>query len=220
MATRKTAKTVAPKAAKARGPKAGSAQTNQSVKGVKDAPKANADEIRTVTPAKTGNGVVIVDRAGNSCVVAPWQDIGSTRKLAVVGGSLKAVREHIAGLTKPKAQLARGVEARQAPQSAAAVRAQPKAEEAKPAKGKAAKAAAPKAAKNKQPSKGADRAYKATKKDIVAKEGSWRRHLLETVMAHSSTDAAKAAHAKSKKFPDNKLDFNFCANQGYIVFAK
>jgi len=38
-------------------------------------------------------------------------------------------------------------------------------------------------------------------------------------MAHKDTDSAKAAHAKSKQYPNHKLDFNWAAQQGYIAFT-
>lgn len=169
--------------------------------------------------AETGNGILVQAANGHSFVRPIYGDSKEFRKVAAVGQPYDAARKWDMAnpAQKPKAQLARGVEARQAPHSAKAVADQPKAD----AKGKkAAKAAAPKAKANKQPSAGANRAYTKGKTAINAKPGSWRHHMLTTMQKAKDTDSAKAAHAKSGNFSANKLDFNWAASQGYIVWAK
>lgn len=85
---------------------------------------------------------------------------------------------------------------------------------AKPAKG----STTPKAKTERTPRAVADRAYtKGTKKD-ESKAGTWRKHMLSTILAHKTTAAATAAHKASGQFSGNALDFNWSAKQGYIVF--
>jgi hypothetical protein len=207
------------KAAKTpRSPKQGSAQANQSVKGVKSTAKPNADQIITVTPARTGNGLVVVGGDSKSMVVAAWQDTATTRKLAVVGGSMATLRDHVATIAKPQARLARGVDSHNAPHSAKAMADQRAKANSAPTTPKP-KARADKASKNKQPSRGQDRKYKNAGRKDESKDGTFRKYMLSTIMAHKSTADAKAAHAKSKKFPSHKLDFNWAAQQGYIAFT-
>lgn len=176
--------------------------------------KQNADTIIVAKGLATGNGTYVESAGGKNVIILPWQDKGVTRKLAVVGGSLAALNEHLATLTKPQAKLAHGVDSHNSPQSAKAV-----ADQNKNAK-KATKSAAPKAEKNKQPSRGAERTYTLGATKNTAKPDTWRHYMLTTIMGAKSTEAAKAAHAKSKKFSDNKLDFNWANAQGYIKFAK
>jgi hypothetical protein len=52
-----------------------------------------------------------------------------------------------------------------------------------------------------------------------SKPDTFRRYMLSTIMKAKDTDSAKAAHAKSGKYPTHKLDFNWTAQQGYIKFA-
>lgn len=207
MATKTTTKKSAPK-----GPKQGSARSNQMSAPVKS---ANTDTITAVIPARTGNGV-IVQAGTNNLVIAPWQDKGTTRKLAVVGGSLKAVRDHIATIEKPKAKLARGVDSHNSPQSAKAVADQAKTAPKATNKGKSR---AEKAAKTKQPARGTNRKYKLAGRKDESKPGTFRTYMLTTIMTHKDTDSAKAAHAKSRQYPNHKLDFNWTAQQGYIAFV-
>jgi hypothetical protein len=151
-----------------------------------------------------------------------WQDTAATRKLAVKGGSLRALKAAVATIAKPTAQMARGIEARQAPHSAKAMRDQRAAAPAKAEKpAKADKAPrTEKASKNKQPSKGNNRAYKLGTRKDESKPDTFRRYMLTTIMKHKDTDSAKAAHAASGQYPTHKLDFNWAAQQGYIVIAK
>ena len=84
---------------------------------------------------------------------------------------------------------------------------------------KAAKPAAPKAAKvAKAPQ--ADRTYKHLVKraDIKAREGSWTAAMVDIIMAHKSTYAAKAALAADKTYGDRRVDFAWAEKKGYIAF--
>lgn len=177
--------------------------------------KQNADTIVVSKGLTTGNGTYVENGAGKNVIIAPWQDKGTTRKLSAVGASYAALVAHLATLEKPKAQLANGITAKDAPQSAAAVRAQSKAQ---PAKGKG-KVRTDKAPKNKAPSRGVARTYKLAGRKDESKPDTFRRYMLSTIMAHKDTDSAKAAHTKSKKYPTHKLDFNWAAQQGYIAFT-
>jgi hypothetical protein len=178
--------------------------------------KATADTIIVSKGLATSNGTYVEAQNGKSVIVAPWQDKGATRKLMAVGGSLAALNEHLATLAKPTAQLANGVTAKDAPQSAKAVADQKKAPAATKGKGKAR---TEKAAKAKQPSRGTDRAYVAGSKKDESKPDTFRKYMLTTILKAKSTAAAKAAHAKSGKYPTHKLDFNWSAQQGYIKFV-
>lgn len=209
-----TAKPSAKAAKKAPGDATASrAKANDNLKAL----RANPDVITTVVAANGGNGTVASSAKAN-VVIAGWQENATTRKLAVVGGSIAALRAHLATLVKPTAKLARGIQAGDAPQSAKAVADQRR--EAPAPKGKATKPAAPKAAKNKQPSRGVERSYKLGTKANEAKAGTWRHHMLTVMQKHGDTAKAKAAHAKSGKFSSNKLDFNWANAQGYITFTK
>lgn len=185
----------------------------------------NRDEITTVKNDNSNAFVCVM--AGDQPVLTYERNRETSvlRKLAVVGGSYKAVKAEIAKLPPKEAKLANGLDSKNAPQSAkaaadsrkAAAKAEPAKPAAKPAKGKTDRTA--KADKNKQPSKGADRSYvKGTRKD-ESKPDTFRRYMLTTILAHKSTAAAKAAHAKSGKYPTHKLDFNWAAQQGYIKFT-
>lgn len=120
---------------------------------------------------------------------------------------------------KPTARLANGIAAKDAPQSAKAVADQAKASPPKAGKAKAAAPKTGKADKNKQPSNGKVRTYKKGDRKNEARADTWRFYMLETIMGAKDTDAAKAAHAKSGKFSDNKLDFKWADQQGYISFT-
>jgi hypothetical protein len=81
-----------------------------------------------------------------------------------------------------------------------------------------AKAAEPKGAKNKAPSSGADFTYKVTGNAADRKPGTWTRHMLDVIIAHTSTAAAKAAHVKSGQYSDKKLHFSWARDKGYISY--
>jgi hypothetical protein len=116
-------------------------------------------------------------------------------------------------VAKPQARLAQGVDSHNSPHSAKAV-----ADARKGAKG--SKAAPAKAGKNKQPSRGAERSYTVVKgTENKARPDTWRHHMTSMIISATDTAAAKAKHAKSGKFPGNKLDFNWAANNSFIKFS-
>lgn len=203
--TAKTAKTATAKAT--RKPKAAATQPTGAI------------VIHAAT--KTGNGVLVQAANGHSFTRPIYGDTAEFRKIAAVGQPYDAARKWDMAnpAVKPTAKLANGIDSRTAPHSAKAV-ADQKATPAKAKASKSAKAATPKAAKNKAPSAGANRTYSKGKTAINAKPDTWRYHMLTTIVGAKDTDSAKAAHAKSKKFTDRKLDFNWAASQGYITFAK
>lgn len=131
------------------------------------------------------------------------------------------------GAPRANAQLARGIKAADAQQSAKAVadqnRAKPtnKADAAtqKPAKAAEVKKAARKAEAEK--AKG-DRKYKVVTKlaDITLRDGTWTKVMVETALGHTSTDAANAALAKNREFGSRKIDWKWLADvRKYIAFA-
>lgn len=113
---------------------------------------------------------------------------------------------------KGQTELARGVKGREAPQSAKAL------QDAKPKTTTKADAATQKPESAKTPRVKANRAYKVLRTDCSARPGTWRLHLVSTVLSHKDTDSANAANAKSA-FSKNKLDFNYCVANGYIAFV-
>lgn len=57
------------------------------------------------------------------------------------------------------------------------------------------------------------------------REGTWTRHMIEVILAHTSTAEARAANANAKgatskgqKFSDKSLDFAWAKAQGFITF--
>lgn len=204
-----------PKNNKATAKPANAEQAKIATLKTKRAAKATADTIIVSKSLATGNGLYVESANGKNIVVAQWQDKGKTRKLSAVGASMAALVAHLATLEKPQAKLARGVDSHNSPQSAKAVEDQNKGgkKAAKPAR-------ADKAAKAKQPSRGTDRSYTVGKTKNTANKDSWRHYMLTTIMSAKDTAAAKAAHSKSKKFADHKLDFNWANAQGYISFSK
>src|SRR4051812_30240655 len=99
-----------------RGPKPGSARSNQS------AVLTNADRIKTVVGTRSGNGIFVEAEGGKSLVISDWQNSAQTLKLAKVGQSLAALQSHLDTIAKPGAKLARGVDTHNSPHSAKAVR--------------------------------------------------------------------------------------------------
>lgn len=135
------------KPADKRGPKAGSAMSNQSAREV-PAKKINPDVISDIAGQRSGPPSRIIetkkpDGTLGKCVVIPQHAfVGELTKLAVVGGSLKAVEAYIA-THKPNAKLANGITSRDAPNASKAV-ADQRSNKAAPAS--AAKATSTKAA--------------------------------------------------------------------------
>lgn len=174
---------------------------------------SNADHI--VTNKHTSDGAYVFVEAGDGRSFTRLRsgDTPEFRALSGVGKPyVAALAYHNANpAKKPQARLARGVDAHNSPQSAAAVAAQRKGGKATPA---------PKAGKNKAPARGQDRDYTRGKTEIKANPESWRYHMLQMICKATNTAKAKAAHAKSGKFSNNKLDFNYAAANGYINWAK
>lgn len=145
------------KPADKRGPKSGSAMSNQSAKYVPDAAtkaeiskeaksrrapavKHNPDTITGVASPRSGPPSTILetkkaDGSLGKCLVIPQNRfVGEVTKLAKIGMSLKAVEQYLA-THKPDAKLANGITSRDAPHSAKHVA------DAAAAKGKPAPAA-------------------------------------------------------------------------------
>jgi len=98
-----------------------SAKPAKTVAAPKAAPAkaARPDVIKEVKSAVGGDHVVVSAGAGQSEIIRHGAFKGQLTKLAVVGGSLKAVREFIK-THKPEAKLATGLNGKNAPQSAQA----------------------------------------------------------------------------------------------------
>lgn len=180
------------------------------------APAKPGKDVITECKDATGGEYVVVTAGGKSLPIKRSAYIGQLTKIAVVGGSMKAVEEYIKQ-HKPEAKLANGLSGKDAPQSAMAAAASRKAaaEPAAPVKtGKTAKVKAQKEAK--AASKG-DFAYSIGKPADRA-EGSWTQHMLTMIQKAQDTAAAKALHAKSGKFTDKKLHFSWARDKGYIKY--
>lgn len=184
-------------------------QSNQTAK------LSDPDAITSVTISKDQDYIVVTSNGGATVARHRRGDSKEFREYAAKGRSITKLSHWLSAnpVPKPAAKLATGVTGQNSPQSAKAVADQKRGE-------KTEKKTAPKAAKNKQPAKGAERTYKLGATKNTAKEGSWRHHMLSMIMGSKDTASAKAAHAKSKKFSDNKLDFNWANAQGYIKFDK
>jgi hypothetical protein len=181
----------------------------------------SADKAETITIVKnTADGAYVYVEGSKGSHFARLRsgDSKEFRSYAAKGALYdKAAAYHQANpAPKPQAKLARGVEGKMTENSRKAVEDQRKAAPAT----KAANTAAPKASKNKAPARGVDRDYTVGKTEVKANPDSWRHHMLTVIRKHTNTAKAKAAHEKSGKFSSNKLDFNWAAAQGYIVWAK
>jgi len=101
------------------------AELDKAAKGTETKRAPNADKITNIANAKGADGARVLEteasQAGKEKPLAllPHQLTADVRKLAVLGGSLKAVRQYIA-THKPDAKLAHGVTARVAPNAAKA----------------------------------------------------------------------------------------------------
>lgn len=230
MANRKSTKSAAPKVSKASKRAPGNAtalraKASDNVKALRAKSTASDDCITTVKSTSDGGFVYVAARNGDNFARPNAGDSKAFRDLAAVGKSYSAARDwHIANpATKPQAQMARGTDARTAPHSAKAVAderaANSKSKAAAPTENKG-KVRTAKAAKGKQPTRGTNRAYVAGTKKDESKPDTFRKYMLTTILKHKDTDSAKAAHAKSGKYPTHKLDFNWSAQQGYIKFSK
>jgi hypothetical protein len=219
------AKSAAKPSAKARGPKAGSSQRNQNVTGVKEPKNAGPETISSAVQAKGGNGLVVTTNRNRSIVVLRVDR--RVNELTKLGAPVAELDAYLKNQPKPEAKLARGVDGKMTEHSRKAVAdnrksngaAKAEAKAATPAKGKNGKARTVKADKAKAPAKGTNRSYTLGTRKDESKPDTFRRYMLSTIMKHKDTDSAKAAHAKSGKYPTHKLDFNWSAQQGYIKFA-
>lgn len=212
--------------ATAKGPKAGSAQSSQSVKYSEDpkpsitrakqsvkAAEAKApkpDVITSVKGTTSGPDHIVVVAGDNTVLIPRNKLVADLNKLARVGGSLKAVQEYLATHKQP-AKLAHGITGRDAPHSAAAAaesnRAPKPAPVAKVVASKKTEARNPKGAFSYTIGKPADRT-----------EGTWTQHMLAMIQSATDTDKAIANHAKSGKFADKKLHFSWARDKGYIGY--
>lgn len=84
-----------------------------------------------------------------------------------------------------------------------------------------AKVAAPKAkAEPKAATPKADRAYKPGPTAFSGKAGTWTEYMVQTALAHKTTQAATAAHKASGRDDAGKpLDFKWMDAKGYIALA-
>jgi hypothetical protein len=57
---------------------------------------------------------------------------------------------------------------------------------------------------------------KGTKNETRA--GTWTNFMVETILEHTNSDAARAAAAKSKEFGDKKLDFAWAKAKNFITY--
>jgi len=216
----------------AKGPKAGSARSNQTAKLA-----ANPDTIKeagvVTASGKDYYRVAAGQGAENSELFSAHKFRGELAKLAVVGGSLRAVRAFIKA-NRGEAKLATGLDGRNAPQSAQAAaesKAKPEGKASqspantsvgkntKTASGTKTAPVAKASAGAKLAQKGDDRAYVATDKEDTSRDGTFRRYMINTIRAHKTVGAAKAAHAKSGQYSKDKLNHNWAAQNGFIKFV-
>lgn len=143
------------------------------------------------------------------------------RELATIAAKEGAPRAS-AAVAKATA-MAKGVNGRTAPQSAkafsdgsakatkAAILVDLCAQPAKPAKAGTAT----------RSTWGDDRDYKALVEadECNLREGTWTEHMVLTALAHGNIGKANAAHAKSGKFADKKIDWKWLADvRKYLQF--
>jgi hypothetical protein len=76
--------------------------------------------------------------------------------------------------------------------------------------------AAPKARSSRK--RGRIQAYTPTGKANYARWGTWRHHMIDVVCKHHDTLSAEEENAQSD-FAKNRLDFSWCAANGYIDFV-
>lgn len=50
------------------------------------------------------------------------------------------------------------------------------------------------------------------------RHGTYRKYMLRTILAHTDTAAAEAAHRASDEYSSQKLDFKWSADNGFIKF--
>lgn len=191
----------------------------------KPEPKVDPDTITVSKPHKL-DGSMLVKSAGGEELILSHADAVRLLDYIGEGKSFAVAKAQSLVPAKGKAQLARGITAKDAEQSAKAVadqhkgaaKATNKADAAtqKPAEAKkAARKAEAAAAKG-------DRKYKPLVKlsDITLRDGTWTKVMVETAMGHTSTDAANAALAKNREYGSRKIDWKWLADtRHYIKFA-
>ena len=81
----------------------------------------------------------------------------------------------------------------------------------------------PKAAVGRAPAEFDYKVVKGAKNE--ARENTWGHHMIEIILAHTSTADARAANAKAKgttakgqNFSDKSLDFAFAKEKGLITY--
>lgn len=217
--------------ATAKGPKPGSAMSNQSVKLDTSTPEKLAAAVKGAAPSKLaarpdvikevknttdGRHVAVKAGADNTLTFPKTVQAPELLKLAVVGASFKAVQAWLK-TNKPEAKLATGLDGRSAPQSAMAA-----ADSRKPGKGGTSASSAAKLAGNGNGAKGKAQAASgynftyATGKANDTRPDTWTHHMVEIMQRHTDSGAAKAAHAKTGRYAGKKLDFTWAKAKGFI----
>lgn len=191
----------------------------RAAKAAKSAKPAKAavdkDAIVQSSGGKDGDTHYVKSLGGGSFSFPTAQWTGEIRAACAIGKSFKAAKAAVDKLPKEpvaKAQLARGIAAKDAQHSAKAVADQSKGKASNKADAVTQKPKAAKVAKAAKPGRGADRAYTVVNKDHGARPESKRALQLEIVFKHKSTAAARAAGAES-------CDFSFAEAKGFIKFA-
>lgn len=181
----------------------------------------NKDVIVQSNATAGSNDHLLKSLGGETFTFATTLWAGDIRKQCAIGQSFKAAVAAVKAAPKPKAQLARGITAGDAKQSAKAVADQNRA--AKPAnKADAATQKAPAAkAGKKAPAtnvKG-NRPYKWVGEN-KAREGTWRYAMLDCLAKNTDKDSAAACLKKNRQFgASHQIDFRWCAAQGYIKYT-
>lgn len=166
----------------------------------------------------TSNTHVIATADGRTVTYRRDRETAELRALAVVGGIFKVLEQAVKALPVVPAKLGRGLDGRSAPQSAAAASASQKGagKVSVPAAAIGATVGLSKATAKRSATPKGDRAYTPGKTANGSKPATWTHYMIATALAHKSTAAAEAAHAKGGKFPGKKLDWKWMDAKGYI----
>lgn len=200
------------------------AQTKTAAKATK--PKAtpvNKDAIVQSSGTMGSEQHFVKSVGGESFTFPTDQWTGEIRKLCAIGQSFAAAKAAAAKLPKgdkPKSQLARGISAGDAKQSAKAVADQNRGGKATNKADAATQkpASAKKAAKAAGNVKG-NRPYKWIGEN-KAREGTWRHAMLDCLAKNTDKDSAAACLKKNRQFgASHQIDFRWCAAQGYIKYT-
>lgn len=184
----------------------------------KPAPKkaVNPDLITSAAFARSGPDVLVVTAGKETVTIERNRLTKQLNSLATVGASLAAVRDYLAKHGKATAGLAKGVNTANAPHSVAAMASATRGA-AKPATAKASGAA-----KAQRTVSAKDFAYSraatADAKLATVRPDTFREYMVTTILAHKDTASAKAAHAKSGKYSNERLNFNWARANGYITY--